>query len=112
MDITNSGRRRLILLKSLNLTRFLSLNFLFCIFYSYETDNGITAQETGDLKQGRTTAEAAEEVKGQYSYTAPDGQIISLSYVADETGFHPVVWIWIWFPYEFDDSLIDFLFHF
>ncbi|CAG7828511.1 unnamed protein product [Allacma fusca] len=27
--------------------------------------------------------------KGSYSYLSPEGQTISMEYVADETGFHP-----------------------
>ncbi|XP_055387532.1 larval cuticle protein LCP-17-like [Condylostylus longicornis] len=57
--------------------------------FEYETSNGIRAQEQGhskDLGNGET----AEIADGGFSYTAPDGQIIKLQYVADETGFHPV----------------------
>lgn len=28
-------------------------------------------------------------LSGEYSYTAPDGQVISLRYIADENGFQP-----------------------
>ena len=31
----------------------------------------------------------SEAVSGSYSYTGPDGQVYSISYTADETGFHP-----------------------
>lgn len=30
-----------------------------------------------------------EEVHGSYSYTSPEGQVITVNYVADENGFHP-----------------------
>lgn len=30
-----------------------------------------------------------EEVHGSFSYTSPEGQVITLNYVADENGFHP-----------------------
>ncbi|XP_076545753.1 uncharacterized protein LOC117606096 [Osmia lignaria lignaria] len=51
--------------------------------FSYETGNGISAQETGQ-QQGN-----AEAVSGSYSYTGPDGVQYSVTYTADEQGFHP-----------------------
>ncbi|CAK9833830.1 Endocuticle structural glycoprotein SgAbd-2 [Anthophora retusa] len=51
--------------------------------FSYETGNGISAQETGH-QQGNS-----EAVSGSYSYTGPDGVQYSVSYTADEEGFHP-----------------------
>ncbi|KAF7264268.1 hypothetical protein GWI33_000414 [Rhynchophorus ferrugineus] len=47
--------------------------------FAYETGNKIAQQESGD---GNTA-------QGSYAYTAPDGQQISMSYVADANGFHP-----------------------
>lgn len=32
----------------------------------------------------------AQVQQGSYSYTAPDGQIITVTYTADEKGFHAV----------------------
>ncbi|KAJ8937480.1 hypothetical protein NQ314_011870 [Rhamnusium bicolor] len=52
--------------------------------FDYETANHIAAQESGHLK----TSDASE-VQGFYSYLAPNGQTISVSYVADENGFRP-----------------------
>ncbi|XP_019870246.1 endocuticle structural glycoprotein SgAbd-2-like [Aethina tumida] len=55
---------------------------------SYQTGNGIAAQEQGALKNaGRP--EEAEEVQGSFQYTADDGSQIALQYVADENGFQP-----------------------
>lgn len=48
--------------------------------YEYETGNGISAKEHGV---------GGKAAQGAFSYTAPDGQIVHLSYVADEHGFHP-----------------------
>lgn len=31
----------------------------------------------------------AQVQQGSYSYTAPDGQVITVHYTADESGFHP-----------------------
>lgn len=32
----------------------------------------------------------AEEVHGSYSYTSPEGQVITVNYIANEFGFQPV----------------------
>ncbi|XP_043287898.1 pupal cuticle protein 20-like [Venturia canescens] len=50
--------------------------------FSYETGNGISAQETGQT-QGDT-----ESVSGSYSYTGPDGVQYTVTYTADADGFH------------------------
>nr|AGX00998.1 cuticular protein [Monochamus alternatus] len=55
--------------------------------YSYETGDGIKAHEEGNLK--KVNDELVETVSGGWEYTAPDGKPISISYVADETGYHP-----------------------
>ncbi|XP_050304557.1 endocuticle structural glycoprotein SgAbd-4-like [Anthonomus grandis grandis] len=69
--------------------------------YSYETGNGIKVEENGSIKpaapgfQGRSAA--GEEstnntvvvLQGSFSYTAPDGQVITVRYIADENGFQP-----------------------
>lgn len=52
--------------------------------YAFETDNGIQAQEQGSLRNPDALA-----AQGSFSYTAPDGQQISVSYTADENGFQP-----------------------
>ncbi|CAK9818641.1 Endocuticle structural glycoprotein SgAbd-2 [Anthophora plagiata] len=56
--------------------------------YSYETGNGIQAQEIGYLNYAGTKAEA-QEAQGSYSYTAPNGEIVQVTYVANENGFQP-----------------------
>lgn len=48
--------------------------------YEYETGNGIAAKEHGV---------GGKSAQGTYGYTAPDGQVIQLSYIADENGFQP-----------------------
>lgn len=48
--------------------------------YEYETGNGIAAKETGH---------AAKSVEGSYSYTAPDGAPVSITYIANENGYQP-----------------------
>ncbi|CAG9795412.1 unnamed protein product [Diatraea saccharalis] len=56
--------------------------------YAVETSNGISVQEQGQLKNVGSENEAIE-VRGQYSYTGPDGVVYSVSYVANEDGFQP-----------------------
>ncbi|XP_076256462.1 endocuticle structural glycoprotein SgAbd-8-like [Rhynchophorus ferrugineus] len=56
---------------------------------AFETGNGISAQESGVLKNAGVKDAEASEVKGSFSYTADDGTPIQLSYVANEDGFQP-----------------------
>lgn len=56
--------------------------------HSYATGNGIKAQEQGVLK-GNVPEGPGEAVHGSYSYTAPNGQQITVTYTADENGFVP-----------------------
>lgn len=62
--------------------------FLFVFLGSYETENGINAQEQGQLKNANSP-DPAMEAQGSYQYTAPDGTPISVQYVANENGFQP-----------------------
>ncbi|OWR51052.1 endocuticle structural glycoprotein ABD-4-like [Danaus plexippus] len=57
--------------------------------YSYETENGIKADETGTLKKASSPDTSDVIVaQGAFSYTAPDGTVINLNYIADdENGF-------------------------
>ncbi|KAJ8729986.1 hypothetical protein PYW07_017024 [Mythimna separata] len=57
--------------------------------YSYETGNGISAHESGSPRASGPEG-AAVTADGGFSYRAPDGQQVSLTYTADENGFHPV----------------------
>nr|CAD7423102.1 unnamed protein product [Timema monikensis] len=54
---------------------------------SYQTGNGISAQEQGYLKNSGIKDQEAETVQGSYSYTAPDGTPITVTYTADENGY-------------------------
>nr|XP_033339433.1 larval cuticle protein LCP-17-like [Megalopta genalis] len=56
--------------------------------FSYETGNGIKAEEHGQLKQLNDT-NSVIAVQGSYSYSLDDGSPVALSYVADENGFQP-----------------------
>lgn len=48
--------------------------------YEFDTTNGIAAQESGV---------GGYYASGSSAYYAPDGQLITLTYTADENGFHP-----------------------
>ncbi|XP_022816426.1 endocuticle structural glycoprotein SgAbd-8-like [Spodoptera litura] len=53
---------------------------------AYETGNNIHASEEGFLRALGEGQNALVQ-QGSYSYTAPDGQIITVDYTADENGF-------------------------
>ncbi|CAH0727799.1 unnamed protein product, partial [Brenthis ino] len=55
--------------------------------FSYETGNGIAAQEQGYLKNRGIKDTEAQVAQGSYSYTSPEGLPISVTYIADENGF-------------------------
>ncbi|XP_047514888.1 endocuticle structural glycoprotein SgAbd-2-like [Pieris napi] len=55
--------------------------------WSYETGNGIAAQEQGYLKNAGIKDAEAQVAQGSFSYTSPEGVPISLNYIADENGF-------------------------
>ncbi|XP_013106447.1 endocuticle structural glycoprotein SgAbd-2 [Stomoxys calcitrans] len=64
------------------------VNFDGSYKYAYETGNGIVAEEQGYLKNPGSNAEA-QVAEGFFSYTAPDGTPIRITYAADENGFVP-----------------------
>jgi hypothetical protein len=56
--------------------------------YSYETENGIKVQEQGIQKRvGPKPEDIGTVSRGSYSYTAPDGTVLTVNWVADENGF-------------------------
>lgn len=59
--------------------------------YLYETDNGLNVKEQGQPKEIDGSDDVAMQVQGGYEYTAPDGAVISMSYIANENGFQPTV---------------------
>ncbi|KAG6455966.1 hypothetical protein O3G_MSEX009509 [Manduca sexta] len=50
--------------------------------YSFETSNGIAAEESGVATNG-------VQAQGAFSYTDDDGQFIRVTYTADENGYQP-----------------------
>jgi len=57
--------------------------------YDYQTDNGIAAEQSG-YPRPIGGNEIAETVQGRFSWTSPEGQVVSIGYVADENGYRPV----------------------
>lgn len=53
---------------------------------SFETSNGIRADQQGFVKNLGTQAEA-QVMQGSYSYTGPDGIVYTITYIADENGY-------------------------
>ncbi|KAF5293138.1 hypothetical protein FQA39_LY13748 [Lamprigera yunnana] len=52
----------------------------------YETENGITAEESGKLANKGTEKEGMK-AKGFYQYTGPDNVLYTIGYTADENGY-------------------------
>ncbi|XP_073980506.1 uncharacterized protein [Rhodnius prolixus] len=57
--------------------------------YSYETGNGIAAQESGHQSSVPGPEGPGTAAQGSYSYKGPDGQTYTVTYTADENGFQP-----------------------
>lgn len=60
--------------------------YVLLYVYRYETSNGIAQQESGALTNVGTEQEGMA-VRGQFSYTGPDGVVYTITYTADENGF-------------------------
>lgn len=60
---------------------------LFFVIFSYETGNGIAAQQRGYLKNAGNPQAEAQVMEGSYTYTGPDGVQYTINYIADENGF-------------------------
>ncbi|XP_045452840.1 flexible cuticle protein 12-like [Melitaea cinxia] len=58
--------------------------------YAYETSDGTKAEQNGRILPGSAPEEGSLQVSGAFSYIGDDGQTYSVSYTADENGFHPV----------------------
>ncbi|KAK7601574.1 hypothetical protein V9T40_009015 [Parthenolecanium corni] len=53
---------------------------------SFQTGNGIANDENGYTKPG-ADGQVAQVIQGSNAYTAPDGQVVQIQYIADENGF-------------------------
>ncbi|XP_037044845.1 flexible cuticle protein 12-like [Bradysia coprophila] len=56
--------------------------------YGFETSDGISRDEQGELTDVGTDEEAIQ-VRGQFSYTGPDGVLYTVVYTAGKQGFVP-----------------------
>lgn len=67
------------------------IEVLISFRYSYETANGIKAQEVGTLKKAANPEDGNVVVaQGSYTYKSPEGIQITLQYAADDvSGFVP-----------------------
>ncbi|TKX27781.1 cuticular protein RR-1 [Spodoptera litura] len=55
-----------------------------------DTGNEINAEESGYVKNfGQGEGKEIQTAEGKFSYKAPDGSLIALTYIADENGFQP-----------------------
>jgi len=58
--------------------------------YSFEADNGIVVNESGNLKEiGPTVEDIGIVSRGSYSYVGEDNNRYTVNWVADENGFQP-----------------------
>lgn len=57
--------------------------------HRHETSNGIRTEERITLKKVPNVEDQVISREGSYSYSGPDGKTYTLTYTADETGFHP-----------------------
>uniref|UniRef100_A0A2A4JM61 Cuticle protein n=1 Tax=Heliothis virescens TaxID=7102 RepID=A0A2A4JM61_HELVI len=56
--------------------------------YAYETSDGTKAEQQGRVIPGAQPEEGSLAVSGSYSYIGDDGQTYTVTYTADENGFH------------------------
>jgi hypothetical protein len=56
--------------------------------FSYETSDGVSRTEEAEVKNAGTENEILV-VRGTISWTAPDGQLYTITFIADENGFQP-----------------------
>ncbi|XP_049866014.1 larval cuticle protein 1-like [Pectinophora gossypiella] len=59
--------------------------------FSFETENGISRNENGEVKEVPGEDNKPQQVvvvRGSYTYTDPEGKPQTINYYADETGFH------------------------
>lgn len=64
--------------------------FLLCAFFRFETDNGISRQENGEVKEAFDEDKKPHPVvvvRGSWTYTDPEGKVETINYFADEYGF-------------------------
>ncbi|XP_068620489.1 endocuticle structural glycoprotein SgAbd-3-like [Battus philenor] len=58
--------------------------------YAYETSDGTKAEQNGRVIPGAAPEEGSLQVSGSYTYVGEDGQTYTITYTADENGYHAV----------------------
>ena len=57
-------------------------------FNSFESEDGTKVEESGNQKQvGPKPEDIGTVSRGSYSFTTPDGVVLTVNWVADENGF-------------------------
>jgi hypothetical protein len=57
--------------------------------WATELSDGTKSEQSGYIKPGDDPENAIQVMQGSYSYYTPEGELISVTYVADENGFQP-----------------------
>ncbi|CAH2107355.1 unnamed protein product [Euphydryas editha] len=60
--------------------------------FSFETEDGISRQEEGEVKEvldEEKKPHVVVVIRGSYSFPGEDGKPIVINYYADEDGYHP-----------------------
>lgn len=65
------------------------LQFESEIIHRFETSDGTSQHEHGELKHLEGSETDSIAVRGTYSYVGTDGVTYTVNYVADENGFQP-----------------------
>lgn len=58
------------------------------VFCSYETSDGVSRSESAVVNNFGSDNEELT-LQGSYSYTGDDGQVYTITYIADKNGFQP-----------------------
>jgi hypothetical protein len=72
-----------------------SLEFILWLilneFHRFESEDGVKVDQSGSQKQvdPKDPESIGTVMKGSYSYTAPDGKVYTVTWVADENGYQP-----------------------
>ena len=56
---------------------------------SFETSNGITAEDSGIQYPGAYEETGNQVKSGSFEFTHPDGKVTYVAYIADENGYRP-----------------------
>lgn len=72
------------MLRLISLFQFHNIGNLFV--HSFETENGIAVSAIGSTKEF-APKKFGQVITGSYSYTSPEGVVITTYYTADENGF-------------------------